>query len=98
MYSRNKAKKYNIAVAGIGYVGLSNAVLLAQNNRVRIVDIIPEKVEAVNNGISPLKDDYIEQYFEEKKLDSNLKIQYDSCRKSLDDFSHKDELKKEFAN
>ena len=79
-----KAKKYNIAVAGIGYVGLSNAVLLAQNNRVRIVDIIPEKVEAVNNGISPLKDDYIEQYFEEKKLDLKATLDGKKAYKNAD--------------
>lgn len=59
----------NIAVAGTGYVGLSLAVLLAQNNHVIAVDIIPEKVELINNKKSPIQDDYIEKYLAEKKLD-----------------------------
>ncbi len=58
-----------IAVAGTGYVGLSLAVLLAQNHEVKAVDIIPEKVEMINNGKSPIQDDYIEKYLAEKKLD-----------------------------
>ena len=58
-----------IAVAGAGYVGLSIATLLAQNNHVELVDVVPEKVEKVNNRISPIQDDYIEKYFKEKKLD-----------------------------
>ena len=58
-----------IAVAGAGYVGLSIATLLAQNNHVELVDVIPEKVDKVNNRISPIQDDYIEKYFKEKKLD-----------------------------
>lgn len=62
-------KKYNIAVAGTGYVGLSLATLLAQNNHVTAVDIIPEKVEKINNRISPIQDDYIEKYLAEKNLD-----------------------------
>lgn len=49
-----------IAVAGAGYVGLSIATLLAQNNHVELVDIIPEKVDKINNRISPIQDDYIE--------------------------------------
>ena len=57
-----------IAVAGAGYVGLSIATLLSQNNHVELVDVIPEKVEKVNNRISPIQDDYIEKYFKEKKL------------------------------
>ncbi len=61
--------KYKIAVAGAGYVGLSIATLLAQNNHVELVDVIPEKVAKVNNRISPIQDDYIEKYFKEKKLD-----------------------------
>ena len=51
-----------IAVAGTGYVGLSLAVLLAQHNKVTAVDIIPEKVELINNKKSPIQDDYIEKY------------------------------------
>ena len=57
-----------IAVAGAGYVGLSIATLLAQNNEVTLVDVIKEKVDMVNNRISPIQDDYIEKYFKEKKL------------------------------
>ena len=58
-----------IAVAGTGYVGLSMATLLAQHNHVIAVDIIPEKVEMINQRISPIKDEYIEKYFAEKELD-----------------------------
>lgn len=58
---------YNIAVAGTGYVGLSLAVLLAQRNKVTAVDILPEKVEKLNNYTSPIHDDYIEQYLSEAK-------------------------------
>jgi len=60
--------RMKIAVAGAGYVGLSIAVLLAQYNEVRVVDIIREKVELINNKKSPIKDEYIEKYLEEKKL------------------------------
>lgn len=62
-------KKYNITVAGTGYVGLSLAVLLAQNHKVYAVDIIPEKVELINNKKSPIQDDCIEKYLAEKELD-----------------------------
>ena len=65
-----------IAVAGTGYVGLSNAVLLAQNNEVYAVDIIPEKVNMINNGKSPIVDKEIEEYLREKKL--NLTATTDS--------------------
>ena len=58
-----------IAIAGAGYVGLSIATLLSQHYHVELVDVIPEKVEKVNNRISPIQDDYIEKYFKEKKLD-----------------------------
>lgn len=58
-----------IAVAGTGYVGLSNAVLLAQNNTVCAVDIIPERVELINSRRSPVADEYIERFFAEKELD-----------------------------
>ena len=57
-----------IAVAGTGYVGLSIATLLAQNNQVTAVDVIPEKVEKINNKISPIQDEYIEKYLKEKEL------------------------------
>ena len=58
-----------IAVAGTGYVGLSIATLLAQNNKVTAVDVIPEKIEKINNRISPIQDEYIEKFFAEKELD-----------------------------
>ena len=61
-------KKMNIAVAGTGYVGLSSATLLAQNHEVYAVDIVPEKVEMINNRKSPIQDDYIEKYLAEKEL------------------------------
>ena len=57
-----------IAVAGTGYVGLSMATLLSQNHQVTAVDVIPEKVEKINNRISPIQDEYIEKYFAEKDL------------------------------
>ena len=62
-------KDLKIAVAGTGYVGLSLAVLLAQHHQVTAVDIIPEKVELINNKKSPIQDEYIEKYLAEKKLD-----------------------------
>lgn len=62
-------KKYNIAVAGTGYVGLSIATLLSQHHHVIAVDIIPEKVEMINNRKSPIQDEYIEKYLAEKDLD-----------------------------
>ncbi|MBR6476215.1 MAG: nucleotide sugar dehydrogenase [Lachnospiraceae bacterium] len=71
-----------IAVAGTGYVGLSLAVLLAQKNDVTAVDIIPEKVEKINNYISPIQDDYIEKYLDEAKAGSrtlNLKATIDGA-------------------
>ena len=61
-------KHMKIAVAGTGYVGLSIATLLAQHNEVVAVDVIPEKVDKINNHISPIQDDYIEQYLAEKPL------------------------------
>ena len=63
-----KFEDLKIAVAGTGYVGLSLAVLLAQNHEVKAVDIIPEKVEMINNRKSPIQDDYIEKYLAEKEL------------------------------
>ena len=61
-------KELKIAVAGTGYVGLSIATLLAQHHRVTAVDIVPEKVELINNKKSPIQDDYIEKYLAEKEL------------------------------
>ena len=57
-----------IAVAGTGYVGLSIATLLSQHHEVVAVDVIPEKVEKINNRISPIQDEYIEKYLAEKDL------------------------------
>lgn len=62
-------KKYNIAVAGTGYVGLSIAILLAQHHHVTAVDIIPQKVQMINDHKSPIEDEYIKTYLKEKKLD-----------------------------
>lgn len=61
-------KDLKIAVAGTGYVGLSLAVLLAQHHQVTALDIIPEKVEMINNKKSPIQDEYIEKYLAEKEL------------------------------
>ncbi|MEE1263514.1 MAG: nucleotide sugar dehydrogenase [Ruminococcus sp.] len=65
----NRNSNYTIAVAGTGYVGLSIATLLAQHHKVYAVDIIPEKVELINNKKSPIQDEYIEKYLSEKELD-----------------------------
>lgn len=62
-------KKYTIAVAGTGYVGLSIATLLSQHHKVYAVDIIAEKVELINSKKSPIRDEYIEKYLAEKELD-----------------------------
>lgn len=83
---QNKAvnKKYNIAVAGTGYVGLSIAVLLAQHNHVTAVDIIPEKVEMINRRQSPIQDEYIEKYLAEKELDLTATLDGESAYKNAD--------------
>ena len=62
-------KEIRVAVAGTGYVGLSIATLLSQHHHVTAVDVIPEKVEKLNNKVSPIQDDYIEKYLAEKSLD-----------------------------
>ena len=67
--NNNTERKYNIAVAGTGYVGLSIATLLSQHNHVTAVDIVPEKVEMINRRRSPIQDEYIEKYLAEKPLD-----------------------------
>ena len=64
----NNYNDLKIAVAGTGYVGLSMATLLSQHHQVTAVDVIPEKVEKINNRVSPIQDDYIEKYFAEKEL------------------------------
>ena len=73
-----------IAVAGTGYVGLSLAVLLAQHNHVIAVDIVPEKVEAINNKKSPIRDEYIEKYLAEKKLNLFATLDGDAAYRDAD--------------
>lgn len=77
-------KKYNIAVAGTGYVGLSIATLLSQHNHVTAVDIIPEKVDLINNRKSPIQDDYIEMYLAEKDLDLTATLDGEEAYKNAD--------------
>lgn len=76
--------KMKIAVAGTGYVGLSIAILLAQHNQVAAVDIIPEKIELINNKKSPIQDDYIEKYLAEKKLDLTATLDAETAYKDAD--------------
>ena len=71
-------KDLKIAVAGTGYVGLSIATLLSQHHKVTAVDIVPEKVELINNKKSPIQDEYIEKYLAEKEL--NLTATLDLMR------------------
>ena len=75
---------FKIAVAGTGYVGLSMATLLAQHHEVMAVDIIPEKVEKINQRISPIQDDYIEKYFAEKELNLTATLDAESAYKDAD--------------
>lgn len=71
-----KTNKFNIAVVGAGYVGLSIATLLSQHNSVELIDIEENKITSINNRISPIKDDYIEKYFKEKNLDLHAGLDY----------------------
>ena len=73
-----------IAVAGTGYVGLSIATLLSQNHEVLAVDIVSEKVDMINQGISPIKDEFIERYLREKKLNLKATIDAEMAYKSAD--------------
>ena len=77
-------KNYTIAVAGTGYVGLSIATLLSQNYKVYAVDIVPEKVELINNRKSPIQDEYIEKYLAEKDLDLTATLDAKSAYKKAD--------------
>lgn len=77
-------QRYNIAVAGTGYVGLSLATLLSQHNHVTAVDIVPDKVEKLNKRISPIKDDYIEKYLAEKYLDLTATLDGASAYRDAD--------------
>ena len=74
----------NIAVAGTGYVGLSIATLLSQHNHIMAVDVIQEKVEKINNRISPIQDEYIEKYFAEKDLDLTATLDGASAYRDAD--------------
>lgn len=80
----NDLKNLNIAVAGTGYVGLSIATLLSQHHHVTAVDVIPEKVEKINNRISPIQDEYIEKYLTEKELDLTATLDGASAYKNAD--------------
>lgn len=77
-------RRYNIAVAGTGYVGLSLATLLSQHNHVTAVDIVPDKVEKLNKRISPIKDDYIERYLVDKDLDLTATLDGASAYRDAD--------------
>lgn len=77
-------KRYTIAVAGTGYVGLSMAVLLSQHHTVYAVDILPEKVEMINQRRSPIRDEYIEKYFAEKKLDLTATLDAEGAYRNAD--------------
>ncbi len=78
------AKRYKIAVAGTGYVGLSIATLLAQHNQVTAVDIVAEKVELINSRKSPIQDEYIEKYLAEKELDLTATLDAESAYRDAD--------------
>ena len=77
-------KKYTIAVAGTGYVGLSIATLLSQHHKAYAVDIISEKVELINKRKSPIQDDYIEKYLAEKELDLTATLDAELAYKNAD--------------
>ena len=79
-----RKEKYNVAVAGTGYVGLSIATLLARKNRVLAVDIVPERVEQINRRESPLQDEYIEKYFKNEQLDLTATTDGDAAYAAAD--------------
>lgn len=78
------ARDIKIAVAGTGYVGLSIATLLSQHHQVTAVDVIPEKVELINNRQSPIQDEYIEQFLKEKNLNLRATLDGTSAYKDAD--------------
>ncbi len=77
-------KKYNVAVAGTGYVGMSIATLLSQHQHVTAVDVVPEKVEMINRRQSPIQDDYIERYLAEKTLDLTATLDGEAAYRDAD--------------
>ena len=79
-----KFEDLQIAVAGTGYVGLSMATLLAQHHHVTAVDVVAEKVEKINNRISPIQDDYIEKFFAEKELNLTATLDGAAAYKDAD--------------
>ena len=83
-FKAEPARRYNVAVAGTGYVGLSIATLLSQHNHVTAVDILPEKVELINRRKSPIQDDYIEKYLAEKELDLTATLDGESAYRDAD--------------
>ncbi len=78
------SKNYNIAVAGLGYVGLSLAVLLSKNNEVHAVDVLPEKVDLINKGLSPIADDEIEKHLASGRLKLTATLDGESAYKNAD--------------
>ena len=80
----NNFNDLKIAVAGTGYVGLSMATLLSQHHQVTAVDVIPEKVEKINNRVSPIQDEYIEKYFAEKELKLSVTLDGRAAYKDAD--------------
>ena len=82
--SKTNLESLNIAIAGTGYVGLSLAILLSQHNHVTAVDIIPEKVDLINNKKSPIQDDYIIRYLAEKNLDLTATLDAEAAYKNAD--------------
>ena len=86
-------KDLKIAVAGTGYVGLSLAVLLAQHHQVTALDIVPEKVEMINNKKSPIRDEYIEKYLAEKELDLTATLDAKEAKKAKADAKAAEEAK-----
>lgn len=83
-FMKNIDRKYKIAVAGTGYVGLSIATLLAQNNQVTAVDIVKEKVDLINDRKSPIQDEYIEKYLKEKELDLTATLDGEAAYRDAD--------------
>ena len=77
-------KDLRIAVAGTGYVGLSMATLLSQHHEVVAVDVVPEKVEKINNRVSPIQDEYIEKFFAEKQLNLTATLDGAAAYKDAD--------------